>query len=623
MRHSDLKAALFWMSFCAVAVGAWLFWQQPRSAADDPPNDAETSDIDDGSATAAGRSLKEKLASPRDTIRTFLRAFKPAANRQAAVECLDLSGVNQNVRGVAGPTYAMKLKGLMDRMWYVNYDEVPDDPNGSQPFRLDEAATALSGRDAEDAARLVIAKDASGVWLFTSNTVSALDGLWDRWQYRPVIDGIVDPKPELLTPLWLEHQFPASMRATNFLLADYQWIALLALVFLGFVADVFVRFILGRAFSAWVRVFRKDEQVEFDPKVFKPVGLLTQGFVWYRGTMLIGLPPFALSILLIALKMFTVVAAVWTGFLVIDTLSALVMKKAINTETKFDDLLVELMSKSLKVFVVCVGVLTAAQAFGLPIAGLVGGLGIGGMALALASKDAVANLFGSFTVLVDRPFEVGDWVITNGVEGSVETVGFRSTRIRTFYNSLITLPNSLLTSTSVDNMGARRYRRVKITLGVQYDTTPEQMDAFCEGIRELIRRHAYTRKDYYHVYFNGFGDSSLDVLLYCFLECPDWAVELREKHRLFNDILRLAQRLGVGFAFPTRTLHMFQEDPTLRPAAPVLPDPERIGQREAAAVAGPLLTADQRAGTVEFHGPSPIATDVRSGGGMNDDSGSA
>jgi MscS family membrane protein len=225
-----------------------------------------------------------------------------------------------------------------------------------------------------------------------------------------------------------------------------------------------------------------------------------------------------------------------------------------------------------------------------------GGLGLGGAALALASKDTVSNFFGSVTVLFDRPFEVGDWIITEGAEGTVEAVGFRSTRIRTFYNSLITLPNSLLTTSVVDNMGRRRFRRIKTTIGVQYDTTPEQLDAFCEGIRELIRRHPYTRKDYYHVYFNDFGTSSLDIMLYCFVACPDWAVELRERHRLLADIMRLANKLNVNFAFPTRTVHLFSE--TASEERLHLEQPTEAGQKMASEIVGRL--PDQIPGPVKF-----------------------
>lgn len=107
---------------------------------------------------------------------------------------------------------------------------------------------------------------------------------------------------------------------------------------------------------------------------------------------------------------------------------------------------------------------------------------------------------------MDRPFEVGDGVVVGDVEGTVEEVGFRSTRIRTFYNSLITLPNSNLIKASVDNLGDRRLRRWQITLGIAHNTPPELIDAFCEGVRELVRNHPYTRKDYFHVSFNDFGD---------------------------------------------------------------------------------------------------------------------
>jgi MscS family membrane protein len=325
---------------------------------------------------------------------------------------------------------------------------------------------------------------------------------------------------------------------------------------------------------------------------------------------------------LYGLKVFTIVAAIWTAFLLIDVVSAFLAKKAMGTDTKFDDLLIPLISKSLKVFVVCVGAITCAQTFNMPIAGLLGGLGIGGAAIAFASKDAIANLFGSVTVLTDRPFEIGDWIKTEGIEGTVESVGFRSSRVRTFYNSLVTLPNSRLTTAIVDNMGRRTYRRITATLGVQYDTTPQQIDAFCEGIRELIRRHPYTRKDYYHVYLNGFSDSSLDIMLYCFVLCPDWSVELREKHRLFVDIMKLAEGLGVSFAFPTRTLHLYQEQHGSADVAADLSQPDQAGRRLAATVAGPLLSAEERPGGVEFRGPTPVEEEDGGNGPASEESGS-
>lgn len=133
--------------------------------------------------------------------------------------------------------------------------------------------------------------------------------------------------------------------------------------------------------------------------------------------------------------------------------------------------------------------------------------------------------------------------------------------IRTFYNSLVTVPNATLVRAKVDNYGRRQYRRFTTKLNVTYGTHPDKIEAFCSGIREIVKHHPYTRKDYYHVWLNSFGPHSLDILVYIFFECPDWSVELREKHRFMLDVVRLADRLGVEFAFPTQTLHLHKEDP--------------------------------------------------------------
>ncbi|MDG2111197.1 MAG: mechanosensitive ion channel, partial [Actinomycetota bacterium] len=135
-------------------------------------------------------------------------------------------------------------------------------------------------------------------------------------------------------------------------------------------------------------------------------------------------------------------------------------------------------------------------------------------------------------------------------------VGFRSTRVRTFYNSLISVPNGNLMDAGIDNMGQRRWRRYKTTLGVGYHTTPDQMQAFVEGVRAIIQANPGMRQDYYIVEFHGFGATSLDVLVYCFIDAADWNEELRTRHVLNLDIMRLAESLKVDFAFPTQTLHI-------------------------------------------------------------------
>jgi len=561
----------------------------------------------DSKEAAVDPTLAETLANPRATMGAFLETMNEG-NPSEAARCLDLSHLDKQTAAVKGPEYAYKLKETLNRMAQIDPSAVPDDRDAEEPFVVGSIlADKLQGSDAADANLIVISRDNNGLWRFANSTVTEIDRLYDRWKDRPEVEGAVKSKEPF--PLWLRKQFPERLRATSFLLPHYQWICLAALVFLGFLADLVTRFLMHYLNRAWLKLIKSVDQIQTERKLWRPVGLLAQALVWYGGTTLIGLPELALMILLTGLKLFAVVAAVWTAFLLVNLFSAFVATKAARTDTKFDDLLIPLISKSLKALAVVIGVLMCAEAFELPIMGLLGGLGVGGIALALASKDAVSNFFGSVTVMVDRPFEIGDWVITNDVEGTVETVGFRSTRIRTFYNSLITVPNCLLTTAIVDNMGRRRYRRIKAMLGLEYNTTPAQIEAFCEGIRELIRRHPYTRKDYYHVYLNALSDSSIDVLLYCFVQTPDWAVELREKHRLFVDIMKLASDLRVSFAFPTRTLHMFNEEPSDTGPPEPLSEPASAGQQVAARIVGPPLPPTKRPGPVRFTGPTPVESD--------------
>lgn len=537
-------------------------------------------------------AIDPDLESAQSAMRTFLGAGKRGEWANAA-KSLDFSQMPEDISPTRKEELAFRLKDVIDRMALVPVDDISPDPNADATYEFPPNLKPPP---------IVLARSDDGNWRFTPETVGRIDALYEQYRNRPRVAGLT----------WLAQLFARispTLTMTSFLLPNYQWICLLLLILLGFIADKLVQSLLHRAAKAWFRFSKTDTEYQAERRLWKPIGLLAQALVWYGGTYMIGLPPTALNVLLVGLKFFAIVAAVWTSFRLVDLLASYLVRKTLKTDTKFDDLLVPLVSKSLKVFAVVVGVLMCAEAFHLPIAGLLGGIGIGGAALAFASKDAISNVFGSVTVLTDRPFEIGDWIITEGVEGSVESVGFRSTRVRTFYNSQITLPNSRLTTAVVDNMGRRRYRRIKTMLSVQYDTTPEQIDAFCEGIRELIRRHAYTRKDYYHVYFNEFSDSSLNILLYCFLECPDWSIELREKHRLFCQIVKLAGQLGVRFAFPSRTLHLYQEQHADSDLPDDLSAPDRAGRRLAAQIGGPLLPPEARPGGVEFTGPSDLGND--------------
>ncbi|MYE32629.1 MAG: mechanosensitive ion channel family protein, partial [Chloroflexi bacterium] len=219
------------------------------------------------------------------------------------------------------------------------------------------------------------------------------------------------------------------------------------------------------------------------------------------------------------------VALVMLGFRGVDIFTDVLGRRAELTDSRFDDQLVPLVNTGLKIVTLLIGMLFILGNLGVNVTSLVAGLGLGGLAVALAAQDTFRNLLGGVTIFADRPFQVGDWVVVGSIEGTVEHVGFRSSRVRTFYNSVVTVPNARIVDTHVDNMGLRQWRRYRTTLGLAYHTTPDQVQAFVEGVRAVIRANPEMRKDYYIVEFTEFGASSLEVLLYCFIDAPDWNAE--------------------------------------------------------------------------------------------------
>ncbi|MCF8005397.1 MAG: mechanosensitive ion channel family protein, partial [Chromatiaceae bacterium] len=236
-----------------------------------------------------------------------------------------------------------------------------------------------------------------------------------------------------------------------------------------------------------------------------------------------------------------------------------------------DSQLLRLGFKLLIVIAIAAMVIDAADRIGLPAYSVLTGLGVGSLAIALAARETLANLLGSIAIMLDRPFAIGDWIKLNGVEGTVEDIGFRSTRIRTFYDSQLSVPNSSTMAATIDNMGRRTYRRVYTRLAIRYDTPPERIDAFIEGIKAVIMATPSTRKDYFHVVLNDFAPSSLDIMLYFFLQVPDWSAELIERQRVLLEIVRLAERLEVKFAFPTQTVEIERLPELSHPHSSVLP----------------------------------------------------
>jgi MscS family membrane protein len=216
-----------------------------------------------------------------------------------------------------------------------------------------------------------------------------------------------------------------------------------------------------------------------------------------------------------------------------------------------------ILNRTLKLLVIVIGLLTLAASFGVNIMGLVASLGIGGLAVALAAQDTLGNLFGSVAVLIDRPFQVGDIIkIGDKLEGTVEEIGFRSTKVRTLEHTLMVVPNKTMAMEIIENGSARRKRRVRMLVGLTYATRPEVMEKLLLKLRALLGNDGGIDQESVQVRFFEFGSSSLDVLVQYNTRDADFGVHLEVKERINFGIMREVAGCGLSMAFPTRTIEL-------------------------------------------------------------------
>jgi MscS family membrane protein len=215
-----------------------------------------------------------------------------------------------------------------------------------------------------------------------------------------------------------------------------------------------------------------------------------------------------------------------------------------------------LIKKTLAALVAVVGLLTLAQSFGADVKAFLAGLGLGGLAVAFAAQDTIANLFGSFVVVLDQPFKVGETIRIGTNTGIVEDIGLRSTKMRLVDRSLAILPNKLVASEVITNLSRFTQRRVEQILGLTYDTTPAQMEAIVREIRGLLEREAEIDPLSVQVYFRDYSESSLDIWVAYVIKQPDFAGHMELRQRLNLAMMTAIAGRGLSFAFPTQTLHL-------------------------------------------------------------------
>lgn len=239
----------------------------------------------------------------------------------------------------------------------------------------------------------------------------------------------------------------------------------------------------------------------------------------------------------------------------IDFISHVFAYRASLTDSKTDDQMVPFLRELSKILSIILGVFVVlGMVFNMNVATIIASLGIGGLAIALAAQDTLANLLGSFTIFADKPFVVGDLVNVAGYEGVIEKVGFRSTLLRTMDKTLVVIPNKKMIDSPLENLTLRNLRRVKFNVGVLYGTSPEVLNAIADEITDYIQTHKETTQDTL-VTFDSFGDSSLNIQVLYFIEIVDYPIFMKIKEQINYKIMDIVLSNKAEFAFPSRTLY--------------------------------------------------------------------
>jgi len=246
----------------------------------------------------------------------------------------------------------------------------------------------------------------------------------------------------------------------------------------------------------------------------------------------------------------------WTLYRAVHKLSLLVTKFSDKHDRQLNDDVANLIIKFLKVIIVVIGGMTMLDFWGINVSAFLASLGLIGMAFALAAKDTAANLFGSLVILSDKPFAKGDWVLTPDVEGVIESTGVRSTKVRTFAQALVSVPNAVMANSSITNWSRMGKRRIKMRIGLTYSTNTTQVENILKELREMLKKHPDVHQKTIMVHFDQFDSSSLSLFCYFFSNTTVWAQYLAVREDVNLKIMKIVEQNNAHFAFPSQSLYI-------------------------------------------------------------------
>jgi MscS family membrane protein len=483
---------------------------------------------------------------PRQSVVGYLSACR-AGDLSSAAHYLNLSSIPADEQMRRGQRLARRFKIVLDNELWIDPEELSDDPAGDRedglPLNTDRLATLpLDGREMDILIERIDSGDGAGYWLVHRSTVAQIDRLYDAFGFG-----------------WLGDHLPEiffSVRIWEVQL--WQICAMLLLLAVAWFAARLVAIPLMGALNRTVRRTSAAWDDELATAVTGPLrlGLFALLLFVASGWLSLAEPVEA------GLRLFWRLATVlilgwllssWVG------VGARLLERSIDRVDSVAGNFIPIFARIAKIGVWALVAVVALDAVGVRVMGLIAGLGIGGLAVAFAAQKTIENFFGALSISADQPFAVGDFVEVGSTKGTVEEVGLRSTRLRTLARTRVTIPNGALISERVENFSERDRILFKTTLGLLYDSTAAQLEFVIDEIKKLLLGHPKVYHDTVRVRLAGFGDSAVNVDILTWITTTDFHEYTAAAEELNFAIMRIVERAGTAFAYPSQTVYTSSE----------------------------------------------------------------
>ncbi|PWJ13870.1 mechanosensitive ion channel family protein [Jannaschia seohaensis] len=506
---------------------------------------------------AAARAAMAR--SPRGVMQRFLFGIHDwdGSGRDAVLSTLDLSMLPDHLHNAEGSLLADYLKNVLDRAGFIFLQEIPNNPNRTTPYvhySHPLGDIVIARMPAED-------EDAPDRWAFDAGTLRNLPPLYAAMQNLPMAEGVPSSQP--LTQFFSLRErirdLSPSLLNRAVVIENWQWLAILVMLAAALVLVALLGLLAPKA-----RV--EPDDAKADAPVFQGKGLVhavrltlcSLGLVWgFGGIGLIETPLAPLHTLVSATA---VIGCTWFAILATGMIGAIFQRRAASTVGYADEIVTAMAIGIIKLALLVAGLLLLAEIVNLPYEGILAGLGVGGLALAFAARETVSNILGGILLLTDRPFRRGDLIETHGQLATIETVGIRSTRLKRLDDTVMIIPNAQLSDQVIVNWGLRARRRIDLSIGLTYDTPRDLLDRFLADLRGLILRQPRVDGQDIYIGMKDFGASAIEIECRCFFRVSNYDEQVAARSALVGDIVELAKKLGVNFAFPTRTIHIVKEE---------------------------------------------------------------